>query len=257
MGTRPRLVAEPGPLACRVGSLRCCSGVDVGGTFTDAVALRRRARCTRRRRRPPRTTSRAGCSRRSRRRSSAPAPSPDAVEALRPRDDRRHQRAARGARRAHRAGRHRGLRRPARDRPPGPPRPLPPLRAEAGAAGRRRAAASRPPSGSAPRASSSRSAEDELERLVGAVARARRRVGRDLPALLLPRPRARARDRRAPARRAARRPRLRLARGAAAVPRVRALLDHGDRRLPLAPARPLPRAARRGGRASAGCPSRW
>ncbi len=42
--------------------------------------------------------------------------------------------------------------------------------------------------------------------------------------------------------RAARRARLRLARGPAPLPRVRALLDHRDRRLPLAPARPLPRS---------------
>ena len=41
------------------------------------------------------------------------------------------------------------------------------------------------------------------------------------------------------------------------VSRVRALLDHRDRRLPLAPARPLPGAARRGAAPSAGCPSRW
>ena len=47
------------------------------------------------------------------------------------------------------------------------------------------------------------------------------------------RPGARARDRRAPARAPPRGPRLRLVRGAPAVPRVRALLDHGHRRLPL------------------------
>ena len=50
------------------------------------------------------------------------------------------------------------------------------------------------------------------------------------------------------------RPRLRLARGAAAVPRVRALLDDGDRRLPLPPARPLPRPARARRRAERGLP---
>ena len=59
---------------------------------------------------------------------------------LRPRDDGRDQRAAGGARRPHGAGRHPRLRRPARDRPPGPSRPLPALHAEAGAAGRARAA---------------------------------------------------------------------------------------------------------------------
>ena len=76
----------------------------------------------------------------------------------------------------------------------------------------------------------------------------RGRVGGRLPALLLPGPRPRARDRRAPARRARRPSRLGLARGPAAVSRVRALLDHRHRRLPVAPARPLPGAARRGGR---------
>ena len=59
------------------------------------------------------------------------------------------------------------------------------------------------------------------------------------------------------AQRAARRPRLRLARGAAALPRVRALLDHRDRRLPLARCS----GATWGGSARRpprrGCPGRW
>ena len=115
------------------------------------------------------------------------------------------------------------------------PQPLPPLRAEARAAGRRRAALRRPASASARRASIEPLAR--RARSSGCVAGVRatgRRVGRDLPALLLPRPGPRGGDRRAPARGAARRPRLRIARGAAAVPRVRALLDDRDRRLPLA-----------------------
>ncbi len=78
-------------------------------------------------------------------------------------------------------------------------------------------------------------------------ARQRGRVGGHLPAVLLPRPRSRAGDRRAAAHRAARPARLGLARGAAAVSRVRALLDHRDRRLPVSSAGPLPRAPCLGG----------
>ena len=136
------------------------------------------------------------------------------------------------------------------------PEPLPPLRAEAGAAGRRPSCASRPrerigPDGRRRAARPTTSSSGWSS----ALRDARRRVGRGLPAVLLPATRATsgAIAERA-ARRAARRPRLRLARGAAALPRVRALLDHGDRRLPLPAARPLPRPARRGAAASAGLP---
>ena len=61
--------------------------------------------------------------------------------------------------------------------------------------------------------------------------------------------------RRAPARAPARRPRLRLARGPAALPRVRALLDDRDRRLPHPAARPLPRRPRRGAPRQRGLPA--
>ena len=147
---------------------------------------------------------------------------------------------------AHRADRDPGLRRPARDRPPGPPRALPALRAEAEAAGRARDALR---GGRAGRARGHRRGAARR----GAAApcrsgpRERSRVGRRLPPLLLPRPLPRAADRRAPAARAPRGPRLRLARGPAPHAGVRALLDDRDRRLPLPPPRPLPRVPRRGG----------
>ena len=88
------------------------------------------------------------------------------------------------------------------------------------------------------------STDDEVERLVGAVARLRA-PSRSPSACCSrsPIPTHERADRRRPcARRLPERPRLGLARGAARLPRVRALLDHRDRRLPLPPARPLPRA---------------
>ena len=90
--------------------------------------------------------------------------------------------------------------------------------------------------------------EDALrERLDGR----RRRVGRGLPAVGLPPPRARAARRGAARRRA---PRLDLARDRRRVPRVRALRDHRRRRRALPAPAPLPRAARRAraGRGAAG-----
>ena len=80
------------------------------------------------------------------------------------------------------------------------PEPLPAVRAEAEAARSRpelRFEARRARSG--PTASSSRSGEDEPARLAALIARVRRRVGRHLPALLLPRSHPRAPTRRAPA----------------------------------------------------------
>ena len=96
----------------------------------------------------------------------------------------------------------------------------------------------------------------EVERLVEAVRSQRSRVGGRLPAVRLPRPRSRAPHRRGPARGAARGPRVCLARGAASLPRVRALLDHRDRRLPLPPARRATSAGSPTPAASAVCPSR-
>ena len=230
-------------------------GVDVGGTFTDAVLVDGERIHTAKLPTTPEDQSvavigaveevlrRAGAERRRGR-------------GLRPRDDGRHQRAARGTRRPHRADRHPRLRRPARDRPPGPPRALPPLRAEAGAAGRAGAALR------GGRADRARRRDRAAGRRRAAAARAAlvRESGAESVAICLLfsylDPAHERRDRRAPAPRAARRPRLRLARGPAPLPRVRALLDDGDRRLPLAPARPLPGPARRGGRGGAGCRGR-
>ena len=150
------------------------------------------------------------------RRSSAPAPSAGDVERLRPRDDGRHQRAARGARRAHGPDRHRAAsptcsRSAARTAPASTAsarrRPAPLVAADD--------CASRPPSGSAPTAWSRRSPTPSSSGWSSEVARRRRRVGRDLPAVLLPRPRARAaRSPSACASELPERARLGLARGA-------------------------------------------
>ncbi len=114
-------------------------GVDVGGTFTDAVLLGPAGAWTAKAPTTPDDQSqgvieaielvleRAGAGPARRRR-------------LRARNDDRHQRAARAARGADGAGRDRGLHRPARDRPPGSRPPLPALRRPAGAAGAARAA---------------------------------------------------------------------------------------------------------------------
>ena len=113
-------------------------GVDVGGTFTDAVLLDGERLHTAKVPTTPEDQSRgviaaveavlerAGAAARRRR-------------GLRPRDDRRDQRPARGARRPHGAGRDQGLRRPARDRPPGPPQLYHLCAPKPAAAGRRRA----------------------------------------------------------------------------------------------------------------------
>ncbi len=221
-------------------------GVDVGGTFTDAVLFDGRTLHTAKAPTTPDDQSRgvlAAIEAALERAGSRPG----AGGGVCPRHDRGHQRPAGGARRAHGPGRHRGLHRPARGRSPGPPRPLSALRAEAGRAGARRAPL-RGPGAHRSRGRGRAARGGRAGSGGGLRAGQRRPVGGRLPAVLLPRPRARARDRRAPARRAPGPPRLGLARGAAAVSRVRALLDHGHRRLPVAPARPLPGAARRGRR---------
>ena len=96
--------------------------------------------------------------------------------------------------------------------------------------------------------------DDSVRRGGRGAARGRGRGGRGVPAVRVPAPRARAPRRRGGARGARRRPRLALERGAAGVPRVRALLDHRRRRLPGAEARRLPRApgGERGGGRRAG-----
>ena len=174
-------------------------GVDVGGTFTDAVLV---DAGTRRHRQGADDAGRpvARVMARGRRRcSSAPARSAARRRALRARDDRRRPTRCsrtRGARTALVAteGFTDLLELGRQDRPE-----LYRLCARApGAARRRPSCASARRSGSAP--------DGVLEplddrrappRVADAVARRRRRVGRGLPAALLPRPRARARDRRA------------------------------------------------------------
>ena len=131
-------------------------GVDVGGTFTDAVLFDGRALHTAKAPTTPDDQSRGVLAAVEAALERAGASSGQ-VEALRPRDDRGHQRAARGARRPHGAGRHRGLQRPARHRSPKPPPPLPALRAEAGARWCPTSSASPPGSAPAPRASWTRS----------------------------------------------------------------------------------------------------
>ncbi len=96
----------------------------------------------------------------------------------------------------------------------------------------------------------------EVERLVEAV----RSSGAESVAVCLlfafRDPGSRAPDRRGAARGAAGRPRVGLLGGAARLPRVRALLDHRDRRLPLPPARRATSAGSPRPAASAACPSR-
>ena len=173
-------------------------GVDVGGTFTDAVLFDGRAPHTAKAPTTPDDQSR-GCSRRSTRRSSARAPS-RAGRGLRPRDDRGHQRAARGARRpAPRWSPPTGftdLLDVARQNRPElyrlcAPKPSP-LVAD-GAALRR-------PRAHRPRGRDRAARRRRARPAGGGGAGRRRRVGRRLPALLLPRPGPRAGDRRAPAR---------------------------------------------------------
>ena len=239
-----------------LGLSRCCSG------STSAAPSPTRSSSTPATSTPPRSRPRPGTE------SDGVMSAIDAVLAragaerrrgrgLRPRDDGRDQRPARGTRRPHGPDRHPRLRRPARDRPPGPSPPLPALRAEAGAAGRAASCASRRPSAPGPRACSSRSATEEPERLAAADRGERRRGGRDLPALLLPRPLPRAPDRRAPARSACPAstspPRTRSCRASASTSAAR-------------PPRSTPTSARCSAatwagwarrRPGRGCPNRW
>ena len=108
-------------------------GVDVGGTFTDAVlAVGRTAGHRQGADDPGRPVrGRAG---RGRRRARAGRARGAGRRGVRARHDRRDQRAARGPRRAHGARRHRGLHRRRRARPPGARRPLPAVRRASGAA---------------------------------------------------------------------------------------------------------------------------
>ena len=162
---------------------------------------------------------------------------PHEVAQLRPRDDRGHQRPARGARRAHGAGRHRGLRRRARDRPPDPARAVPPLPARARARWSRASCASRCESAWAPDGVLRALDDEALARWSSELAR----TGAEAVAVSLlhsyARPRARAARGRGPC--AERLPDVHVSAShevAERLSRVRAHLDHRDRRLPVAAA---------------------
>ena len=233
-------------------------GVDVGGTFTDAVLHRRRRRCTPRRRPAPPATSRAAVLRAVEAVLERAGAEAGPGRAVRPRDDGRHQRPAdRGA---------------ARAPPSSPPAASPTCSTSAArtAPGLYHPCAPNP----APLV------EPELRLGVGRAGRPR---GRDRAAR-----RGRARP---PRRRGAAARRRRRSRSAccsptstpptsgaiaerlrAALPGVHVSASHEvlprfreyercsttvDRRLPVPAARPLPRAGSARRRASGGFPSRW
>ena len=234
---------------CANGGEMIRVGVDVGGTFTDLVALDRGRVVTAKVPSTPEDQSR-GCDAQPRggrglRRGG-----------VRARDDGRHQRAARAPRRAHRARHHRGLPRPDRARAPGPPGALRPRGAPPRAARAARPALHRARAHGARRRGRA-AGRGQPRRGDRRAARGGRRGGRGVPAVRVPASRPRAPRRRGGARGAGRRPRVALERGAARVPRVRALLHHRRRRLPGAEARAptssgWPRARRR-----RACRRRW
>ena len=225
-------------------------GVDVGGTFTDLVALDGRALVTRRR--CPRTPDDQS---EGVMRALEAIDGSASVDRLRARHDGRHERAARAPRRAHGARHHRGLPRRDRDRPPGPPVALRPDRAPARRRSCRASCASGARADGPGRASSSRSTRTACERPSTRCARPRSRPSRSACCSRSCTPSTSARVGEALREALPGRPRLAVERGAAGVPRVRALLDHGRRRLPRARLARLPRAA--GGRApsEAGVPA--
>ena len=241
--------------------MRTRIGVDVGGTFTDLVLVRRRDRRDRRRQ---------GSRRRPTRRERGVLAAVEAALAgrrvgalalLPARHDRRPERAARAARRRRRPARDPRLPRRARGAPRRPRRPLRPVLAAAGAARPAPPARDRSPSGCWPTARST-APIDLAER---APRRSRRFAadGVDAVAVALLNAyanpaRTSSRRERAAARLGLRRRDLALAPRLGRVPRVRAHLHDRDRRLRPPPHGPLPRAARgRARRAAASSASRW
>ena len=212
---------------CAMGGIAV--GVDVGGTFTDLVAVVDGELRTAKVPTVPGDEGAgvdggAGCVGDRR----------PGDRGARARDDRRHERAARAARRADGARHDRGLPRRDRDRPAEPALALRPDRGPAAAARPARAPVHGRASASGRRACSSRWTR-RASTPRSPRCRGRGRGGRRLPALLLPPPRARAR---ASARRSGQRcPACAVSLSSellAGVPRVRALLDDGRERVPRA-----------------------
>ena len=169
-------------------------GVDVGGTFTDAVLAVDGRLITAKAPTTPEDQSEGvlAAVRAVLERAGADA---ERGGGVRPRDDRRHQRAARGPRRADGAHRHRGLHRHRRARPPGPPRALPAVRGAPGAADRARGPLRRPRADD-PRRPAARARRRRAPAQLARAGGRRRGRGRwRSPAALLPPPRARAGDR--------------------------------------------------------------
>ena len=142
-------------------------GVDVGGTFTDAVLVAGGVVHTAKAPTTPDDQSR-GVMAAVERALDGGRRAGGRRRGLRPRHDGGHQRAARGHRRAHRVRRHRRLHRRRRPRPPGAARALPAVRRAPGAADPARAALRGARAHRAPTACSSR--WRDLEALVDAVA---------------------------------------------------------------------------------------
>ena len=212
-------------------------GIDVGGTFTDLVAVDERGPRTHRQ---VRLDAARPLDRRDRRarRSWPPSSAPiarallGADRAHRARHHGGDQRAARAQGRAGRPADHRRPPRRHRDARGAQGRPLQPPHAAARAAGAARPPARRARAHALRRhASRPRSTARSLEAAIAALAKARRRGGRRLLPARLPRPAPRAGDRDARWRGAARRLRLAVVRGAAADQGVRAGLDDGRQRL--------------------------
>ena len=208
-------------------------GVDVGGTFTDAVLARRRRPPHAPRCRPQPRQEESVHRRRPRRAGRRRRPE---LERFAPRDDRRHERASRaeGARTAFVTTD--GLRAPPPPAPAEPGAPVPPRRSTI-------------PSPSCRSSAASASRERIGPEGVVDAARSRRRLPdggrrghRRVPPVRVPRPVARAGRRRGAAPAPSRRARRRLARGRARVPRVRTRLHDRRRRVP----RPRRRAATSG-----------
>ena len=158
-------------------------GVDVGGTFTDAVLYDGRALHSAKAPTTPDDQS-VGVLAATAAALERAGLRGEHGEQLRARDDRRHQRAADRRRRPHGIDRHPGIHRPARRRAPEPASPLPSLRSQGRPAGRRGAAVRRCRTGR-PAGSGRAARRVRAEPAGGGAARLGCRGGGDLPAVLL------------------------------------------------------------------------